>query len=160
MSARIAPASPLHKARRPARTAIRHAAHDAPRCSEAQMWCAAALSPCDIAVRADGARCTPMRHRASPRAAPAFMHAVVAPRSRRASRRLARILLNVMHHTGNGAGGQFPQTMPVIHGGPVRTTASLPCAARPDAGLFLPPAAAAQKNALSTAASTRHWNTT
>jgi hypothetical protein len=37
---------------------------------------------------------------------------------------LARILLN-LHYTGNGAGGQSPQTRPALHGEPFRTTASL-----------------------------------
>ncbi|MCA8234495.1 hypothetical protein [Burkholderia cenocepacia] len=40
------------------------------------------------------------------------------------SRRLARILLN-LHHTGNGAGGQSPQTLLALHREPFRTTASL-----------------------------------
>jgi len=40
------------------------------------------------------------------------------------SRRLARILLN-LRHTGNGAGGQSPQTLLALHREPFRTTASL-----------------------------------
>ncbi|MBA9896995.1 hypothetical protein D7207_03005 [Burkholderia cepacia] len=38
------------------------------------MWCDAALSPCDIAVRTGGARCTPMRHCGCLRAAAARRH--------------------------------------------------------------------------------------
>ncbi|KUY80029.1 hypothetical protein WS46_19205 [Burkholderia sp. RF4-BP95] len=84
MSARIAPAAPSHKARGPPGAWRRCAARDASRCSQAQMWCAAALSPCDIAVRDDGARCTSMRHRVRrvPAAAcvPASVARGVAPR--------------------------------------------------------------------------------
>jgi len=53
MSARIAPQAPPHNARRPPLASLRRAARDSLECIEAQMWCAAALSPCDIAVRAD-----------------------------------------------------------------------------------------------------------
>ncbi|TXG08318.1 hypothetical protein FU139_23850, partial [Burkholderia territorii] len=60
MSARIARAAAPRKARRPLRALPVRAARDTSGCREAQMWCAAALSACDIAVRDDGARCTPM----------------------------------------------------------------------------------------------------
>ncbi|CAI8786503.1 conserved hypothetical protein [Burkholderia ambifaria] len=54
MSPRIAPKAPPHNARRPSPASWRRAPCDSLECIEAQMWCAAALSPCDIAVRADG----------------------------------------------------------------------------------------------------------
>ncbi|WP_162999190.1 hypothetical protein [Burkholderia sp. Nafp2/4-1b] len=136
---------------------------------EAQMWCAAALSACDIAVRSGGTRCTSMRHRVRYRRAAARVFA--ADVNRRAPDAVTRAAVRAARfaHVGPdiAESSHTPATAPVgipRRAGPPSQAGTadqdndvprarhgrMPWSPRP-------PAAAAQHPI---DRRTRHWNTT
>ncbi|KVE53868.1 hypothetical protein WI94_17580 [Burkholderia vietnamiensis] len=63
MQREIAARALSYKARRAPSAGLRGIGRDTSEGIAAQMWCAAALSPCDVAVRAGASRCTSRGHR-------------------------------------------------------------------------------------------------
>ncbi|KVE73823.1 hypothetical protein WI97_26030 [Burkholderia vietnamiensis] len=63
MQREIAASALSYKARRAPSAVLRGIGSDTSGGIAAQMWCAAALSPCDVAVRAGASRCTSRGHR-------------------------------------------------------------------------------------------------
>ncbi|EAY64795.1 Uroporphyrin-III C/tetrapyrrole (Corrin/Porphyrin) methyltransferase [Burkholderia cenocepacia PC184] len=112
------------------------------------MWCAAALSSCGIAVRADGARCTPMRHGDRARVASTCALAAIA---RCAAPRPGRVVAPVGPDIAEPSSHRQRRRW-AVPANPARPSPRAlqdngvpPCTARPDAGAFRPPAAAEQQ---------------